>query len=476
MSRSASRRAQELALLTRAERAERGKALRTAAPRTSHADFEAGFRRADPLALLETDDETRVPELSQVRYGRMAISPFSYFRGAALPMASDLARTVDTGLTVQTCGNAHLANFGMFGTSGRSLFFDITNFDETLPGPWEWDVKRLATSIEIVGRTNDYPSRLRRKIVLATVAEYRRAMHEFADRTTLDVWHAQANVASMRERFAPMLGQLERKRVDRKTAAKARSRGHLGALSRFAGLKSGEPKIIGEPPLVVPIDEVVEPGRDTVAVTDWLHRLLRAYRRGLEPERRVLFDQYRVVDFARTVVGVGSVGARSWMVLLLGDDPQDLLFLQAREAGPSALEAFTKPSEFDNPGRRVVVGQRLMQAVGDLFLGWVRVPGAGGERGQDFYVRQLRDRTGPAVETMTPTTMQAYGEMCGWTLARAHARSGDRVAIAAYLGTGDVFDHAVREFTVAYADQNERDHTNLVEAIKRGRIQAEYAA
>lgn len=416
MSRSATR---VTALSTRAERVERGRDLRAAVPRTSHADFQAGYRRSDPLALLESADGARAPELVPVRYGRMAASPFAYFRGAALPMASDLARTVDCGLTVQSCGDAHVANFGAFGSSPRDLYFDIDGFDETLPGPWEWDLKRLATSMEIVGRDNDYPSRVRRRIVIATVAEYRRAMREFAGRTVLDVWHARANLASMR--FAP-----------------ARARPGLGDL----GLTTGPPG------------------------------LLRAYRRNLEPERRVLYDQYRFVGFTRPPAGAGT---RSWLVHLLGDDEQDPLVLQAREAGPSVLEAFTKPSEFDNAGRRVVVGQRLMQAVADLFLGWVRIPGEAG--GQDFYVRRLRDRQGQGpLETMPPTAMQTYGELCAWTLARAHARTGDRIAIAAYLGSGDVFDHAIREFTVAYADQNERDHTTLVEAIKRGRIQAEYAA
>jgi uncharacterized protein (DUF2252 family) len=419
------------------------------------------------LALLESGDEVRVPELLPIRYGRMAVSPFAYFRGAALPMASDLAGTVDSGFAVQSCGDAHVANFGMFGSSDRSLIFDIAHFDETLPGPWEWDVKRLATSMEIVGRNNDYPSRVRRKIVVAAVAAYRRAMREFAGWTALDVWQSQANLAPMRERFASMLGQVERER-----AGHTQSNDNLGVLKRFVSVKHGVPKMIAEPPLLVPLDELAEPGTDVVDVGTELHGLLRAYRRSLEPERRVLYDQYRLVDLARTVVGVGT---RSWLILLLGDDQQDPLFLEVKEAGPSVLETFTKPSEFDNAGRRVVVGQRLMQAAADMFLGWVRVHSGDGGRPRDYYVRHLRDRRGPAaIEIMPPTTMQAYGELCGWTLARAHARSGDRVAIAAYLGSGDAFEHAVREFTVAYADQNERDHANLVEAIKRGRIQAEH--
>ncbi|MGB3438418.1 MAG: DUF2252 domain-containing protein [Actinophytocola sp.] len=458
--------------LTREQRIEQGKALRATVHRTSHAAFDPGPTRADPLALLDREDASRVQELLPIRYGRMAASPFTYFRGAALPMASDLAATPVTGLTVQCCGDAHLSNFGLFGSPERRLVFDINDFDETLPGPWEWDVKRLATSVEIAGRNNDYSAGTRRRVVLATVAAYRNAMIEFADLTTLEVWYAHADVAAVRNRFDAKADQARRKEI-KHAMAKAHSRDHLGALSRFTAVRDGQLRIVADPPLIVPMDEVVEPGTDIVEVVEGMRTLLRAYRSSLEPERRTLLDRYRFVDLAHKVVGVGSVGTRSWMILMLGDDVRDPLFLQAKEAGPSVLEKFTSPSVYDNAGRRVVVGQRLMQAVSDIFLGWIRVEHGMDGRGRDFYLRQLRDWKGSAsVETMVPSAMQAYGELCGWTLARAHARSGDRIAIAAYLGSGDVFDEAVREFADAYADQNERDHSALVEAIRHGRITA----
>jgi len=472
MSRARVGAARERARLSREERADRGKALRAVVPRASHAEFEPGSGRSDPLTLLESQDEARVPELLPIRYGRMAVSPFTYFRGAALSMASDLARTANSGLTVQCCGDAHLANFGMFASPERRLVFDINDFDETLPGPWEWDVKRLATSMEIAGRNNGYPGSVRRKIVIATVAAYRNAMREFADRTVLEVWYAHGAAEVVRQQFDPKLDETSRKRLNR-SISKAQTKDHLGALSRFAGIENGELKIIADPPLIVPAGQLTAPGTDTAEIANEMRGILRAYRRSLEPERRVLLDRYRFVEHARKVVGVGSVGTRSWMVLMIGDGTNDPLFLQAKEAGPSVLEEFVGRSEFDNAGRRVVVGQRLMQAVSDIFLGWVRVKSAMDGRTRDFYVRQLRDWKGSAaIETMSPAAMRAYGELCGWTLARAHARSGDRIAIAAYLGSGDTFDYAVREFANAYADQNDRDHAALVEAIKRGRIRA----
>jgi uncharacterized protein (DUF2252 family) len=473
MSRSTNARTRENVQLTREQRAERGKALRATVPRGRHAEFEPGPARPDPLAQLESEDTARLPELLPIRYGRMVSSPFTYFRGAALPMASDLARTVDTGLTVQCCGDAHLSNFGLFGSPERRLVFDIDDFDETLPGPWEWDVKRLAASMEIAARNNGFPAGARRKVVLATVAAYRRAMREFAGRTTLEVWYAHADVSMLRKRVESTLGRARRKQLGQ-VMAKAQTKDHLGSLSRFAGVRDGELRIVADPPLIVPADQLVEQGTDPVEVTQQMRKLLRAYRTSLEPERRVLLDRYRFVDLARKVVGVGSVGTRSWMLLMLGDDARDPLFLQAKEAGTSVLEEFTKPSEFDNAGRRVVVGQRLMQAVSDIFLGWVRVQAGMDGRSRDFYVRQLRDWKGSAeVETMVPAGMRAYGELCGWTLARAHARSGDRIAIAAYLGSGETFENAVGEFAAAYADQNERDHAALVAAIRSGRITAE---
>jgi uncharacterized protein (DUF2252 family) len=401
----------------------------------------------------------------------MASSAFAFFRGAALPMADDLSRTPRSGLTVQACGDAHLANFGVFASPERRLVFDINDFDETAPGPWEWDVKRLATSLEIAARSNGYPAKNRRRIVLAAVAEYRRAMREFAGLDALGVWYAHADVERIQADTSVSLRGEQRRRLE-KAMAKAQTRDNLGALGRFASVQDGVARLNAEPPLVVPLRELIRDSAEAQATETWLHAMIASYGATLEPERRVLLDRYRMVDIARKVVGVGSVGTRSWMILMM-EDGVNPLFLQAKEAGPSVLEAFTGASEFENSGQRVVVGQRLMQAVSDIFLGFVRAEGIDGVT-RDFYVRQLRDWKGSAeVELMQPEGMLAYGELCGWTLARAHARSGDRVAMAAYLGGGAAFDVAVREFAEAYADQNERDHQALVDAIAVGRIAAE---
>jgi len=417
----------------------------------------------------------RVPELLPIRYGRMAVSAFTFFRGAALPMASDLAVTPRTGLFVQTCGDAHLANFGVFASPERRLVFDINDFDETLPGPWEWDVKRLAASLEIAARDNEYSEKEARKVVLAAVAAYRMTMLAFAEQTVLQVWYAHADMATVKARLKSKLNRAGRKKLS-KAMAKAQTKDNLGALGRFAGVVDEVPRIVADPPLIVPIGEVAGAGWDPARVDEELRAVFSSYRTSLEPERRALLDQYRLVDFARKVVGVGSVGTRAYMALLLGDDLRDPLFLQAKEASASVLEEFVGGSEYENCAQRVVVGQRLMQTVSDIFLGWVRVQGFDG-RTRDFYVRQLRDWKGSAeIETLIPRGMRAYGELCGWTLARAHARSGDRIAIAAYLGSGPAFDRAVGAFARAYADQNERDHRALVEAIRSGRIPAETGA
>jgi uncharacterized protein (DUF2252 family) len=463
--------------LTREERVTRGRKARAEVPRSSHAEFAPVADRPDPVKLLEGEDASRVVELLPIRYGRMAVSAFTFFRGAALLMASDLAATPRSGLTVQICGDAHLANFGLFASPERRLVFDINDFDETLPGPWEWDIKRLATSLEVAGRDNGYSTKQRRSIVLAAVAAYRQAMAGFAEKTALEVWYAHADEAAIHARFDEAAANVRklghrRKRTAR-TMAKARTKDNLGALGRFAGGQDGRPQIVADPPLIVPLRDLIEDGTDTAELQEQLRGLLASYRSTLEPERRVLFDQYRLVDFARKVVGVGSVGTRSWMALLLGDDEHDALFLQAKEAGRSVLEEFVGPSEYDNAGQRVVVGQRVMQAVSDIFLGWVRAKGIDGQT-RDFYLRQLRDWKGSAeIEAMIPEGMQTYGELCAWTLARAHARSGDRIAISAYLGSGPAFDVAVGEFAQAYADQNERDYAALMGAIGSGRVAAE---
>jgi uncharacterized protein (DUF2252 family) len=457
--------------LTREQRVARGKAARTEVPRSSHAGFTVGPERADPLTLLEGQGLNRVPELLPIRYGRMASSAFAFFRGAALPMASDLADTPRSGLTVQACGDAHLANFGVFASPERHLVFDINDFDETLPGPWEWDVKRLATSLEIAARGDDFPTKERRGIVLAAVAAYRRAMRAFAGMDSLDVWYAHADMAHIEAVTDVRLAGHQRKALAR-NAAMARTKDNLGALDRFASVDDGPPRLNAEPPLVVPIRDMVGTAAELETTERGLRHMLHAYGETLDPERRVLLDRYRLMDMARKVVGVGSVGTRSWMLLLL-EDGLHPLFLQAKEAGPSVLESFVGASEYDNCGQRVVVGQRLMQAVGDIFLGWVRVQGFDGQT-RDFYVRQLRDWKGSAeVESMVPAGLRAYGEVCGWTLARAHARSGDRIALAAYLGASPSFDEAVREFAEAYADQNERDHRSLLDGIRSGRITAD---
>ncbi|MCD2192855.1 DUF2252 domain-containing protein [Actinomycetospora endophytica] len=456
----------------REERVKRGKAARAEAPRSSHAEFTTGPDRPDPLALLERQGLTRAPELLPIRYGRMAASAFAFFRGAALPMASDLARTPGSGLTVQACGDAHLANFGMFASPERNLVFDINDFDETLPGPWEWDVKRLATSMEIAARNKDFSSKERRAIVVATVAAYRRAMRGFAGMDTLDVWYARADETTVPSLTRVRLGGTERKRFERATR-KARTNDNLGALGRFAEIRKGVARLNADPPLIVPLRDLTDGAIDLDALEQQIRRILLTYRDTLEAERRVLLDQYRLVDIARKVVGVGSVGTRAWMLLLLGDDGGDPLFLQAKEAGPSVLEEFVGASEFGNSGQRVVVGQRLMQAASDIFLGWVRADGLD-DSARDFYVRQLRDWKASAdIDAMIPEGMRAYGEVCAWALARAHARTGDRIALAAYLGSSDAFDVAVRDFADAYADQNERDHQQLVQAIASGRIPAE---
>jgi uncharacterized protein (DUF2252 family) len=470
--RGRSERTDEVPRPTREQRVARGRAARADVPRSSHAEFTPRARRPDPVVQLEDQAAARVPELLPIRYGRMAVSAFTYFRGAALPMASDLADTPRTGLIVQACGDAHMANFGLFASPERNLVFDINDFDETLPGPWEWDVKRLAASLEIAGRDNGFSAKERRGIVTAAGSAYRHAMREFAGLTALEVWYSHANASVIQERFARDLSS-ERRRALSRGLAKAKTKDNLGALGRFASVDGGRPRIVGDSPLIVPLRELVGGGMDPEEAERQLRGVLESYASTLEPERRVLLDRYRLVDLARKVVGVGSVGTRSYMALMLGDDERDPLFLQAKEASPSVLEEFVGRSAYDNAGQRVVIGQRLMQAVGDIFLGWVRVQGFDGQT-RDFYLRQLRDWKGSAeIGEMVPKGMRAYGELCGWTLARAHARTGDRIAIAAYLGSGPTFDAAIGDFAAAYADQNERDHRSLVDAVASGRVRAE---
>jgi uncharacterized protein (DUF2252 family) len=457
--------------LSVAERVARGRAARQEVPRSSHASFEPSSNRVDPVKTLERQAQTRVPELVPIRYGRMLVSPFTFYRGAAAIMSADLAATPRSGLTVQCCGDAHLSNFGVFASPERRLMFDVNDFDETLPGPWEWDVKRLAASMGIAARDNDFAVKAQDRVVLETVEEYRTAMAGFAAMNNLDVWYSHLDIEAALRELGPQLKPEQVKRTE-KALTKARTKDSMSAFSKLTHVVDGESRIVAEPPLIVPIHDLVQ-GAERDEMFEGLHELLRSYRQTLEYDRRVLLEEFQLTDIARKVVGVGGVGTRAWIALMLGRDGQDPLFLQLKEAESSVLEAHLGPSEFSNHGERVVTGQRLMQASSDIFLGWLHVAEGidGGNR--DFYGRQLKDWKGSAeIERMKPSGLAAYGRLCGWTLARAHARSGDRIAIAAYLGRGTAFDRAIVEFSRAYAEQNERDYRALAEAVDSGRIVA----
>jgi len=457
--------------LSVSERVARGKAARAEVPRSEHARFEASSTRPDPVKLLQDQAKTRVPELVPVRHGRMLVSPFTFYRGAAMIMASDLAATPRSGLSVQCCGDAHLSNFGVFGSPDRRLVFDLNDFDETLPGPWEWDVKRLATSMLIAAVDNGYSTKDQDRIVLDTVASYRNAMRQFAAMNNLEVWYARLDIEAALQEYRAQFKQRQVKRTE-KALAKARTRDSMSAFSKLTHAVNGRVEIVDQSPLIVPIVKLA--GDKADVIFDELRSLLRGYRDTLDFDRRVLLQQFELHDFARKVVGVGSVGTRAWIALLLGRDGQDPLFLQIKEAEASVLEPFLGSSDFSNHGERVVTGQRLMQAASDIFLGWLHVSKGLDGRSRDFYVRQLKDWKGSAeIEQMVPRGMATYGTLCGWTLARGHARSGDRIAIAAYLGGGDRFDRAILEFSRAYAEQNERDYRALTKAVDSGTITAE---
>ncbi len=458
--------------LTVAERVARGKAARAEVPRSSHAVFEPAAKRADPIELLESQARTRVPELVPIRYGRMLVSPFTFYRGAAKIMARDLAATPRSGLNVQCCGDAHLSNFGTFASPERRMMFDINDFDETHPGPWEWDVKRLVVSMLIGARDNGFSVGDQDRIVLETVTRYRTSMREFASMNNLEVWYAHLEIEQLLQERAADFKPAQVKRTQ-KVLDKAHTRDSMSAFSKLTKTVDGKPRIVDQSPLIVPLDVLVPPDQ-VGAWSEELRSRLRAYRNTLEHDRRVLLEEFELTDFARKVVGVGSVGTRAWIALMLGRDEQDPLFLQIKEAEASVLEEALGPSKYSNHGQRVVVGQRLMQAASDIFLGWVRTAAGLDGQPRDFYVRQLRDWKGSAeIDQMRPEGMVVYGSLCGWTLARAHARSGDRIAIASYLGAGTNFDRAIVEFSKAYADQNERDYKQLVDAVKSGRITAQ---
>jgi uncharacterized protein (DUF2252 family) len=439
-------------------------------PLDAQAEF-ATTARDDPIALLESQAATRVPELVPIRYGRMVASPFSFYRGAALVMATDLAQTPNSGLEVQLCGDAHMSNFGIYASPERRLVFDINDFDETHPGPFEWDVKRLAASLEVAGRDNGFSAKKRRQVVLSAVSAYRTSMIQFASQGNLAVWYSHQDIKDMLAQFG---GQLDAKRTKRTQAVieKAQSRDSIQALAKLTTMVDGRARILSRPPLLVPLEELLGDHEAELAY-QILGNLHESYRQSLQWDRRHLLEQFKLVQVARKVVGVGSVGTRAWILLFEGRDGTDPLFLQAKEAQASVLSGFVKTSGYKNQGERVVNGQHLMQAASDIFLGWQRQEGPDGIA-RDFYVRQLRDGKGSVVvEEMVPTGMRYYGYVCGLTLARAHARSGDRVAIAAYLGKSDRFENAIADFAQACAEQNERDHAALGTAIATGGLIAE---
>jgi uncharacterized protein (DUF2252 family) len=460
--------------LSRADRAAQGKDARAVAPLESHAEFQPG-RSRDPVGLLLGQGESRVPELVPVRHGRMLVSAFTFYRGAALPMAADLATTPASGLRVQLCGDAHLSNFGAFASPERRLVFDVNDFDETLPGPFEWDVKRLAASFAVAGRDNGYPAKARRKIALAAAEGYRTAMRGFAKQPFLDVWYAHLDIEPVLAEFRSQVksqAQAKGLKAAQGLLAKAHTRDSTQALRKLTTMVDGRRQIISTPPTIVPVEEIFA-GLQATELYEQLRAILAKYRRTLQSDRRHLLKQFTLVQMARKVVGVGSVGTRAWILLMDACDGVEPLFLQAKEAQPSVLAGYCGRSQHNNQGERVVAGQHLMQAQSDIFLGWTRVTNPDDGIDRDFYVRQLRDwKFSVPIEAMIPAGMTAYARLCGWTLARAHARSGDRIALAAYLGGSAKFDQAIADFAETYADQNENDYAALQNAVKNGKAQA----
>jgi uncharacterized protein (DUF2252 family) len=455
--------------LSRADRAAWGKDARAVAPLDSHAEFRPG-RSRDPVGLLLGQAQSRVPELVPVRHGRMLVSAFTFYRGAALPMAADLATTPTSGLRVQLCGDAHLSNFGAFASPERRLVFDINDFDETLPGPFEWDVKRLAASFAVAGRDNGFPAKARRKIILAAAEGYRTAMRGFAEQPLLAVWYAHLDIEPALSEFRSQL-KAKRFKAAETLLAKAHTRDSTQALDKLTTVADGRRQIISDPPLIVPVEEVFSDVQAS-AIYEQIRTVLGQYGRTLQSDRRHLLEQFTLVQMARKVVGVGSVGTRAWILLMDAADSHEPLFLQAKEAQPSVLAEYAGRSQYTNQGERVVAGQHLMQAESDIFLGWTRAPGPDGVD-RDFYVRQLRDwKFSFPIEQMIPSGMTIYARQCGWTLARAHARSGDRIAVASYLGGSDKFDQAIADFAETYADQNERDYAALQAAVKDGKVES----
>jgi uncharacterized protein (DUF2252 family) len=474
------------------ERAARGREAASLTPPSAHSGWEPAGNRPDPVALLEAQNLTREPDLVPVRHGRMMVSPFTFYRGAAAIMAADLKDTPVAGLGVQLCGDAHLSNFGLFASPERILLFDLNDFDETLPGPFEYDVKRMAASFTIAARNNGFTKADVWTSTLASVAAYREAMAEFARMRTMDIWYARMDESQVMSAVRAATaeggkaesgkkkkghkGQKEAKLAKRganvaeKTRLKARTRDSLSALSKLGEVADGKYRIISQPPIVIPERELSgRYGLSAEEAAQGIRDQFRAYRATLPDERRQLLERFEIVDTARKVVGVGSVGTRAFIVLLQGRDAQDPFFLQVKEATASVLEGHLGASSYSHHGERVVRGQRMMQAASDIFLGWT----TGLDVSRHFYWRQLRDMKGSVVvESMIPSGLTFYAGICGWTLARAHARSGDPVAIAAYLGDTDAFDRSITKFSVAYADHNEQDYDQFVAAVRSGRLEA----
>jgi uncharacterized protein (DUF2252 family) len=440
---------------SREECLDAGRKLRETLPRTSHAGCKAPAGRRDPIDILEESNRDRLPELVPIRYGRMLRSPFTFLRGSAGLMAYDLATTPTTGLRVQACGDCHLLNFGLFATPERNLVFDLNDFDETLPAPWEWDLKRLAVSFAVGARDNKLSDADARKIVLECARAYRERLREYSRMSPLEIWYARLDVESIIAN-AP---DEKAKKFRKSLAEKARRRITENLFPKIAGKDAGGHRLVDQPPILV---HVAEP-----EIEETIREGFADYRESMSDERRILFDRYHLEDFALKVVGIGSVGTRCYIGLFFNDDNHPLI-LQVKEACRSVLEPYAGKSAYDNQGQRVVMGQRLMQSSSDIFLGWTR-----GRRGKDFFVRQLRDmKMSLPFEGSTAVQLKRYAQFCGWTLARAHAKSGDAATISGYLGKADTFDKALEKFALAYADQNERDHAALVKAVRSGRLEA----
>jgi uncharacterized protein (DUF2252 family) len=455
---------------TPADRRAAGKARRGAVPLDSHAAFSRAASAKDPVTLLEEQAASRLPELGPIRYGRMLQSAFAFYRGAARIMAADLATAAQAGLTVQMCGDAHVSNFGLYGSPERRLVFDANDFDETLPGPFEHDVKRLVASLVVAAREKGLGRKQRRALSVATVARYRQAMAEFAVARDIDVWYSRIDADELQQGLAAQLEAGPRKRLAQ-ALEKARTRDTLQAFGKLTEVVDGRLRIRAEPPLLVPLRDLMPRAEEQDAESAF-RELISEYRSSLRSDHRTLLEGYSFVDMARKVVGVGSVGTRCWVVLLVGRDEDDPLLLQVKEAGPSVHAEFVGDSRYTNQGQRVVSGQWLMQQASDIFLGWQRTAGIDGIE-RDFYVRQLRDWKGSIeIENLRPGGLKSYGEICAWCLARAHARSGDRIAIAGYLGSSSAFENALAEFGETYADVNDGDHQALAGAAASGRVRA----